>query len=80
MGRGQSPNIKTLWQPGEVGAEEEAMLEPISSVGLGVDGGSQITNGTTVKIGRGPELVSVGHLVDSEASHGLLRPWGAGAG
>ena len=57
-----------------MGAKEEAILELISSIGLGVEGGSQITNGMAVETGRGPKGVLVGHLVDSEASCGLLRP------
>ena len=49
VGRGRSPNIKTLYQLGEVGADEEAILELINSVGLKVDGGPRITNGTTIE-------------------------------
>ena len=47
--------MKTLCQPWEGNAEEEAILEPTSSAGLGSNGGSQITKGTAVKIEEGPE-------------------------
>ena len=61
-----------------MGAKEEAILELISLVGLGVEGGSQITNGMAVKTRGGPKGILVGHLVDLEVSRGLLCPWGVG--
>jgi len=63
-----------------VGANEEAILEPSSLVGHGVEDGSQRTNGMAVEIGEGPEGVLVGHSVDLEASCGLLHPWEARRG
>lgn len=36
-----------------------------------------MTNGTVVGTREGPEGASVGCSVDSEVSHGLLRPQGA---
>lgn len=72
--------MKTLCQPDEGGAEEEAMFEPIISVGLRLDSGSWLTKGTAVKAGGGPEGALVGCSVTSKVSRGLLRPRGAGRG
>ena len=40
VGRGLSPNIKTLCQPWEAGVDEKAMLETTSSMGLSSEEGS----------------------------------------
>ena len=77
VGRGRSPNMKTLYQPGERGAKEEAILELTSSVGLRSEVVSQITNGTAIGIREGPDGVSAGCTVNSKVSCGLLLPRGA---
>ena len=69
--------MKTLCQPGEMGAKEEAILELTNSVGLGSEGVSQITNGTAVGIGEELDGVSAGCTVNSKVSCGLLHPRGA---
>nr|POE68940.1 hypothetical protein CFP56_53002 [Quercus suber] len=68
VGRGWSPSMKTLCQPWEGGAEEEVMLEPTSSAGLGSKGGSRMTRGTVVGIGEGPKDELMGGSVGSEES------------
>lgn len=78
IGRGWSPSMKTFCQPDEGGAKEEAMFEPIISIGLGSDSGSQMTKCTIVGAERGPEGTSVGCSVASEVSRNLLRLRGAG--
>ena len=61
-------------QPNAGGAEEEATLEPIISVGLGYKGGSRITKGTLLGGGGGPNGASLGRSIDFVVSRGPLRP------
>lgn len=50
-------------------------MEPISSVGLRLEGGSRMTNGTTIEIGEGLEVASVGCFVGSKVSTGSKGKW-----
>lgn len=72
--------MNTFCQLGAGGAEKEAILEPIISVGFRSEEGSRMTRGTMVGVEGGPEGTSLGRLEDSVVSRGLLRPQGAGGG
>ena len=65
--------MNTHCQPDPCGAEEEATLEPIISVGLESKGGSWITKGTLLGGGGGPNGASLRRSIDFVVSRGPLR-------